>query len=316
MSLEKSFLSVHTKTLEDVNRILSRASLFKAAAKQGELDDLIPSLGRSSVVAIMPFSEPSTRTRVGFEMACFRLGIQTIFINIKESSSKLKGESWDETLINLSLISPDLMIFRTNQWDGAEKFASRSLFPIINAGNGHSSHPSQSLIDVFLMESTFGPSLDCLKDKNILFVGDVAYSRVARSSSTIARMKKMNIGVCAPSPLSPKDDPHWERVKNFENLDTALEWADVCMLLRSQIERHSFDLYSSMSVADYRSKYCLTEKRAAFLKKKSVILHPGPFIEGVDLDQSILKHPSCKIRDQVTESVFIRMAIVCDVLGI
>ncbi len=260
-------------------------------------------------VVALAFFEPSTRTKLSFQMALGRLGLMSSDLGTLSDSSMVKGESFSETLKTIEAMEPDLMVLRTNSSQGEIDIINQYSRPVISAGCGPLGHPTQALADAFTIRESYN-----LQNFKILFVGDINHSRVVRSNiNLLSLFPNVEFGFCGPKEFLPPSDqfPH---SKNFSHLEEALSWADICMGLRVQLERHAS---ASFSPEDYKKNYRLTaDKLNKHFKKEGLILHPGPHIPEVDFDPQIFNDPRCVVRKQVTNGVFVRMSIMASFLGL
>lgn len=248
------------------------------------------------------FMEPSTRTRIAFEVAAKSL--QADVISIAEKSSSLtKGETLRDTALNVQALGADAIVLRHSS-PGSPLFLSRIVnVPIINAGDGAHEHPSQALLDVFTLEERIGS----LKNKKVTILGDILFSRVARSNFWALSKMGAHVTFAGPSTLVPK---RFESMgaKVSHNLKESLSDADAVMLLRIQHERQSSSHFPSL--AEYTRIFGLNKSRSKWLKKGAIILHPGPINRGVEIDSELADSKNSVILNQVTNGVAIRMAIL------
>lgn len=312
MSLKgKSLLNIHDMTDEEIQSCFQRAFAFKKEFEaKGEYSHLVETPGLSSKVLAVLFFEPSTRSRLSFQIAAFRMGVRTLVMDSIMTSSISKGESHVETLANVAAMKPDMIVVRYGDVTGMDTFISEIGIPVINAGSGTMEHPTQALLDAMTIIEARGK----IKGEKVLIVGDVLHSRVANSNLKLLKRLGAEIAICAPQAVRPNQG-EWESIHNFAELDEAMEWCSVCMGLRIQTERHKGQGLG-LTLADYRHSYRLDAARLTKLVDDGVVMHPGPFVEGVDLSTEVLKDPRCKIRDQVTNGVFIRAAIMSLIFGV
>ena len=261
---------------------------------------------------LLAFFEPSTRTRTSFEMAAARLGIRAVSFAADASTSLKKGESAHETLANLLAMKPDLLVCR----HGGEKRLAATLgsskIPWINAGDGKGEHPTQALLDAMTVIEKLGH----IEGQKIVYVGDVEHSRVARSGRLLFEMLGAEVAVAAPAEWVPTT-ADWSKAKKFNNLREASQWCTVCIGLRIQKERHTSDGTNSKgSVAEPALReFRLDKLNLENLSSEAIIMHPGPFVAGEDLNEEILDDPRCVIHDQVTNGVYIRAAVISEMLA-
>jgi aspartate carbamoyltransferase catalytic subunit len=246
--------------------------------------------------------EPSTRTRIAFEVAAKSL--QADVISIAEKSSSLtKGETLRDTALNIQALGADAIVLRHSS-PGASLFLSRIVdVPIINAGDGAHEHPSQALLDLFTLEESIGS----LEGKKVTILGDILFSRVARSNFWGLSKMGAEITFAGPSTLVPKSFESMG-AKVSHDLKDSLSDADAVMLLRIQHERQSSSHFPSL--AEYTRIFGLNKSRAKWLKKDAVILHPGPINRGIEIDSELADSHNSVILNQVTNGVAVRMAIL------
>ncbi len=283
-------------TLEDLNLIFSNAREFKEnhspRVKYGYLKDL---------PIMLVFSEPSTRTKLSFEIAATRLGADVLIFD-STTSSQSKGESFLDTLKTLESMGVAMFVVR-HSLESIPKLLQENLnAPVINSGNGSKDHPTQGLLDAFVLQEKIGD----LKGKRITIVGDLLNSRVARSNLVILERLGMEIAICCPDNMNlPYNNSH--NLTHYENIDEALLHSDIIMLLRIQKERMApaFDI----GLDDYRKDFSMTTKR--FENNKNIlVMHPGPVNYGLELDAELYEKENCLISQQVSSGVFVRMAVL------
>ena len=261
------------------------------------------SFSSQSLLLSLLFFEPSTRTRSSFEMAALRMGWQTTFFDgaSKEGSSLIKGETFEDTFWTLHAMGPNVLVVRCGDELKLLELSKKTHIPLINAGYGTHSHPTQALLDVFTMLETFAD----LKNKNILFVGDVRHSRVAQSHFRFLSSLGANIGVVGPeSFLGGIPASH----KSFTKLSEALPWADVVVGLRVQFERH--DEKNTFSRDEYIKSYQLDSTKAKYLKSTALVFHPGPVNWGLEFDPSVRELPHFRMWQQKQNGVYVRAALL------
>ncbi len=245
------------------------------------------------------FFEASTRTRSSFEVAAKRLGAAVVHLDPSRSSTK-KGESLEDTFANLCAMEPDGVIIRHSENTTPGLLAEREMTPVINAGAGNYAHPTQALLDLFTLEEFFADE-GGVSGKKIAIVGDIANSRVAASGIRLLRRMGMEITLVAPEPFMPHTDlPHTDR------LEEVLDRVEVIMSLRAQLERHAKPIFEDY--AEYARHYCITDE---LLGDRSImIMHPGPVMRNIDISDNLLDDPRSLVLDQVTNGVYVRMAIL------
>lgn len=254
----------------------------------------------------MVFFEPSTRTRLSFELAAAKLGA-TVLTFDSETSSTSKGESLQDTILTLTAMGSDLIVIRHSLVDAAEMAARWSGLPVINGGTGRREHPTQTLIDALTLRQRFG-SLDGLR---MAIVGDIANSRVARSHLTALPTLGVEMTLIGPPSLLPASNP-WG-VRTTSDLDDELGDVDVVYLLRIQSERGSESGFGSD--AGYAGAYGMNQDRLSMMKPSAVVMHPGPINRGVEIDDATADGDSSLILAQVANGVPVRMAVLDSALG-
>ena len=293
--LGRSLLDFDTITDDDLFSILQAA---RKMANQG-----FPRFEGSRILAPL-FFESSTRTYMSFQVAGLRLNMQPLVFNPSTSSIN-KGESIEHTVLTVAALKPDLLVIRHGGEDGTLKSLSNKIeIPIINAGEGVTGHPTQALIDAF----TILDDKSDLKDLKVLIVGDSRYSRVAHSNYALLTRLGAEVAFCAPSGFRAEIGS-----RRFDNITEALEWADVCMALRAQDERHP-ETSQSEIVEWYKSHQINSDTLKSF-SKDGLIMHPGPFRLGEEISAEILEDPRCRIFQQKANGVLIRAALMWLILN-
>ena len=270
----------------------------------------VPTLRGKTVITL--FTEASTRTRVSFEQAGKILSADVI--NVSGSGSSVeKGESLYNTALTLQAMNADIIVIRHSH-AGAPHFLARNLDAcVINAGDGTHAHPTQTLLDMYTMRGRFG-RVEGLK---VVIVGDILYSRVARSNLWGLTKMGAEITLCAPPTLIPQDmmngfsdapDHPFASVKIERDVEKALEGADVVYALRLQLERQRAGHLPSLR--EYSRTYGINEERLKLAKPGALIMHPGPMNEGVEIDPEVAHGARSVIEEQVTNGVAIRMALL------
>jgi aspartate carbamoyltransferase catalytic subunit len=260
----------------------------------------VPTLRGRTVVNL--FFEPSTRTRMSFEVAEKRLSADTLSIAVAQSSVT-KGETLLDTVRNLEAMAPDMIVMRHASSGAPHLLARLCRSAIINAGDGMHEHPTQALLDAYTIRE-HKKGLEGLK---IAIVGDLLHSRVLRSNVHLLNKMGAHLWACAPTTLMP---PELERfgVRATTSIDEAVADADVVMMLRIQHERmHGHFIPSTR---EYFTLFGLTSERVARAKPDVIIMHPGPMNRGVEIDSEVADGPYSVILEQVTNGVAVRMAVL------
>lgn len=301
----KSFISVNDLNSQDIHEIFRRSTIFKKLNKEGKgLSTLLQMQPEKSLKSLLVFQEPSTRTRISFEMASHNLGITPILLSDVKSSSMMKGETLEQTLATLSSFNPSFIALRYKLSIPPTKTYG---IPIISAGFGSYEHPTQAVLDAFTIYEQKGQ----VKGQKVLIIGDVLHSRVSNSNLKLLKQMGAEVAFCSPSSLFPTGDI-WKGVKRFEKLDDGVEWADALMCLRIQQERH--DMSIGLSIAEYRDYYHIGDKQLKIFKKDGIIMHPGPYIFGMEIGSEVLNDSRCHILTQVENGVHVRTALLSIIL--
>ncbi len=289
---------------EELEIIFKTADIFKEVLQRPIKK--VPTLTGKTVVNL--FFEPSTRTRISFELAERRLSADTI--NFSSSGSSIsKGETLKDTVRNIEAMKIDLVVVRHSS-PGTPLFLSKILnASIINAGDGAHEHPTQALLDMYSLREKFG-RLEKLK---VLIVGDISHSRVALSNIYGMTSMGINVSLCGPATLMPRELDKLG-VKIYYNLDEAIKDKDVILVLRIQLERQKKGLFPS--IREYRNCFGITKERLQKLKDDVVIMHPGPINRGVELDGDVADCKNSIILEQVENGVAIRMAVLYLLSGV
>lgn len=260
----------------------------------------------SRYVAMM-FFEPSTRTRSSFEVAAYKLGLQVLAPEFGSMSSRIKGESLVDTFLNVSAMEPDAMVIRFGESPELMEAIKKSDIPVINGGSGKTAHPTQALLDGFTILEEFGE----LRGRKVLLIGDIKHGRVAQSDMKILNLVGAEIGICGPDEFLPEST---EGVRVFD-IDEGLDWADVVMTFRIQWERHQSKSQNIIAKEEYNKKFGVSVARMKKLGA-GILMHPGPINHGVELDAEVLKDPRCRVLSQVKNGVYMRAAVLSQILGI
>jgi aspartate carbamoyltransferase catalytic subunit len=294
----KHLLTLEELTLDEINQIHATASAFKKILSRNVKK--VPALRGKTIVNL--FLEPSTRTRMAFDMAAKRLSADVISVDAATSSTT-KGETLRDTAQNIQALNADMLIIR-HAASGSPLYLSRILnIPVINAGDGAHEHPTQGLLDTFTMKEHLGS----LKGRKVVILGDILFSRVARSN--IHALTKMGAAVTlvGPSTLVPHTFKNLGATVSHD-LKSALADAEVVMLLRIQHERQSSSHFPSLG--EYTSMFGLNRARAEWLHPKAIIMHPGPINRGVEIDSDLADGTRSVILEQVSNGIAVRMAVL------
>ncbi len=284
----KHLVDVSNFDRAEILKIINDAKAFK---KQ-----LPPKLLENKLLFTL-FFEPSTRTRSSFEVAAKRLGATVVHLDPAKSSAK-KGESLEDTFANLCAMQPDGVIIRHSENSSAELLANMQLTPVINAGTGNYAHPTQALLDLFTIIEHFNGDI---VGKKVSIVGDIANSRVASSDIRLFEKMGLELTLVAPPAFMPQTEH-----KNTQHLANVVDSSDVIISLRAQLERHKSPIFDDYS--EYAKHYCITQEMIE--GKDIAIMHPGPVMRNIDISDEVLASSQSLVMKQVTNGVFVRMAVL------
>jgi aspartate carbamoyltransferase catalytic subunit len=299
----KHLLGIKNISPADINLIFETADNFKEVINRPIKK--VPSL-RDITIANL-FFENSTRTKISFELAEKRLSADVINFSAS-ASSVTKGETLIDTVNNILAMKVDMVVMRHPN-PGAGIFLSKHIDAnIINAGDGAHEHPTQALLDSYSIREKLGD----VKGRRVVIVGDILHSRVALSNIYCLQKLGAKVMVCGPPTLIPKHISSLG-VEVQYNLEKALEWCDIAMMLRIQQERQSnniSDVNFFPSLREYSTLYGLDSAKLSKCKKDLVIMHPGPINRGVEISSEVADSSNSIILNQVENGVAIRMAVL------
>ena len=284
---------------EDMERIMTTTESFKEVLDRPIKK--VPPLRGQTIVNL--FYEPSTRTRISFELAEKRLSADVVNFTASTSSVK-KGESLRDTVKNILAMKTDVVVIR-HPSPGAPHFLTRATDAIIlNAGDGAHEHPTQGLLDIY----TLWERWRSLEGKRVIIVGDVLHSRVARSNIWGLLTMGASVGICGPATLIPMSFKELG-IDVYTNIEEALkDGVDAINVLRIQRERQSSAFLPSLR--EYSQLFGVNSARATALREGGMIMHPGPMNRGVEITSDVADGVGSVILDQVTNGVAVRMAVL------
>jgi aspartate carbamoyltransferase catalytic subunit len=271
----------------------------------------LPTLRGRTVVNL--FFEDSTRTRISFEAAAKRLSADVINFSAKGSSLS-KGESLKDTALTLQAMGADAVVIRHQASGAAHRLANSDWIhgAVINAGDGTHEHPTQALLDAYTMRDHLRDGQGSLEGLNVVIVGDVLHSRVARSNVWLLDTLGADVTLVAPPTLLPVGVGQWPCRISYD-LDEAIVKADVVMMLRVQMERMNAAFFPS--AREYSRRYGLDVPRMSSLPDHAIVMHPGPMNRGMEIAADVADADRSVILDQVTNGVHIRMAVLYLLMG-
>lgn len=292
----KALTSAADLSRDDILRIVGRALEYSDAIDSGNpIDPLL----QDRVLANI-FFEPSTRTRLSFELAAKRLGAHVLTLNPGTSSSQ-KGESLRDTVMTVRSIGAEILVVRHELEGVPEKVHEWTGVPVLNAGDGAGEHPTQALLDAATLLSRFGD----MTGLNLGVVGDVGHSRVAGSLVKVMPVLGANVTFIGPEGLLPDSAP--EGIPMVEDLDSVIGTLDVVYLLRVQRER------GALTGPAYEERFRLDTRRSSLMKPEAVIMHPGPMNRGIEVSADVADGPRSLILTQVRHGVPTRMSVLAEI---
>lgn len=295
----KDLLGIRDLSREEIELILDTArpmkQIFHRSVKK------LPTLRGRVVVNL--FYEPSTRTRASFEMAGKWMSADVLNFSVS-TSSVTKGESFVDTALTMQALGADIIVIRHRSAGAAHLLARATQARVINAGDGIHEHPTQALLDLFTIRERKGR----IEGLTVTIVGDILHSRVARSNIWALQQMGAKVRVAGPATLLPAGIEALG-VETYTDLDEALAGADVVNVLRIQLERQRPGLFPSLR--EYHRLYGVTQERLRRVARPDVlILHPGPANLGVEITPDVVEDPRSAVREQVSNGVAVRMAVL------
>jgi aspartate carbamoyltransferase catalytic subunit len=294
----KDLLGLEELSTEELELVLSTVDSFKEVSSR-EIKK-VPALRGKTVVNL--FYEPSTRTRVSFEVAAKRLSADVINIAAETSSVK-KGETLIDTGRNIQSLKADIIVIRHSCSGAAVVLAKNVDICVVNAGDGWHEHPTQALLDIFTLKEKFNK----IKGLHVAIVGDIAHSRVARSNIWGLTKLGAQVTVCAPPMLIPEGIGKMG-VRVTSDIEEALRTADAVNVLRMQFERDQHSAFPEQ--LEYFKKFGITRERLEKTKKRIIVMHPGPINRGIEISSEVADCPQSVILEQVTNGIAVRMAVL------
>ena len=294
----RHLLSIADLSPEEIVLILDTAEVMKEIGSRPIKK--VPTLRGQTIVNL--FFEPSTRTRMSFELAEKRLSADTLSI-AASTSSIVKGETLVDMALSLEAMAPDMIVLRHAASGASQLLAGLCRSRVINAGDGMHEHPTQALLDALTIRDHKG-RIGGLK---LAIIGDLLHSRVLRSNLLLLKALGADVWVCSPPTLMP---PGIERfgVRATTSVDEAVEGADAIMMLRIQLERMQGHFFPSLR--EYFTLFGMTTERLRRAKPDVIIMHPGPMNREVEIASEVADGPGSVILEQVANGVAVRMAVL------
>jgi aspartate carbamoyltransferase catalytic subunit len=297
-------LGIENLTREQITFILDQSKPFQEFQRH-PLKKLATLRGKTVALA---FFEPSTRTRISFATAAARLGADTMNLQA-EASSLRKGESLLDTVRTLEAMRPDGIVIRHSSSGAPHFVAERVEVPVLNAGDGTHEHPTQALLDALTIRDRKGK----LEGLNVVILGDILHSRVARSDIQLLGKFGTRITLCGPAMWVPRElESLAPNIHREPRIERALDDADVVIVLRVQTERmHE----PALAAEEFILRYQLTAERLRLARPEALVLHPGPMIRGLEIDPVVADGTQSCVLEQVTNGLAVRMALLYHLVG-
>jgi aspartate carbamoyltransferase catalytic subunit len=293
MRIRRSLIDLDDLTAEELAYIFERTKEFEQTPPGPRL---------SGKTCVNMFFEESTRTFTSFNMAELRLGADVVNLAPRQSSLATKGETLEDTAITLGAMGISVLVVRHPQAGFPARIALSFDGHVVNAGDGTHAHPTQALLDIYTLIEEYGE----LKGRTIAIVGDVLHSRVAHSAMRGLERLGASVALVGPESFLPGTYAA-TAIRVERNFDAILPHVDAVMLLRIQRER-----FAEMPISDaqYVTDYRLDQRRLGLLRKEAIVMHPGPYNRGMELDDSVLEFAGWRYARQVHHGVAIRMAVL------
>jgi len=306
--------SKHLISVQDLSKA-EALGLLATAKELARITDgpnkKLPTLRGKSIVNL--FFEDSTRTRISFETAAKRLSADVINFSAKGSSVS-KGESLKDTAQTLQAMGADAVVIRHGSSGAAKRLADTQWISatVINAGDGTHEHPTQALLDAFTIKEHLRADAQDLSGVNVVIVGDILHSRVARSNVLLLNKLGAKVTLVAPATLLPVGVSEWPVEVSYD-LDDVIDKCDVIMMLRIQLERMQDSYFPTER--EYSRRYGLNSLRLSKLKSTAIVMHPGPMNRGLEISADSADDVRSVVVDQVKNGVSVRMAVLYELLG-
>lgn len=293
MRIRRSLIDLDDLTAEELEHIFARTAQFESKAPAPLLE---------GVACVNMFFEESTRTFASFNLAELRLGAHVVNLAPKRLSLARKGESIEDTAITLGALGFSVIVVRHPEAGFPQRVALAFDGHVVNAGDGVHAHPTQALLDIYTMIEEFGE----LAGRSVAIVGDILHSRVAHS--TMRGLSRLGASVVLVGPESFLPGSYAGNGVSVErDFDAVLPQVDAIVLLRIQRER-----FVEMPISDreYVDAYRLDKRRLGLARKDAIVMHPGPYNRGMELDDSVLEYAGWRYARQVHHGVAVRMAVL------
>ncbi len=300
----KHLLSMDQLSAEDITTILDTAESLRQVTDRPIKK--LPTLRGRTVCNL--FFEPSTRTRISFELAAKRLSADVINFSADGDSSVSKGESFKDTAWTLEAMGVDAIVVRHGSSGAAHQLSKWVRASVLNAGDGQHEHPTQALLDLFSVRERFKE----FEGLHVAVVGDILHSRVARSTVKGLVTMGARVTLVGPPTLIPPQATSWGAQVSYD-LDAVIGDVDISYLLRIQRERLGEPLFPTLR--EYASLWGLDARRLARMKPDALVMHPGPINRGVEIAADVSDSPRSIVLDQVSNGLAVRMSLLYLMLG-
>jgi aspartate carbamoyltransferase catalytic subunit len=293
MRIRRSLIDLDDLNADELTYIFERTATFEKGQPERTL---------SGIACANMFFEQSTRTFASFNLAELRLGADVVNLSPKDLSLATKGETLEDTAITLGAMGFSVLVVRHPEPGFPQSVAMAFDGHVINAGDGSHAHPTQALLDIYTLIEEFGE----LGGRSVAIVGDVLHSRVAHSTIRGLRRLKADVVLVGPEAFLPASYTA-DGISVERDFDAVLPRVDAVMLLRIQRER-----FATMPITDeeYVAAYRLDNERLKKVRDTAVVMHPGPYNRGMELDDSVLEFAGWRYAKQVLHGVGVRMAIL------
>ncbi|MEO9170975.1 MAG: aspartate carbamoyltransferase catalytic subunit [Candidatus Aquilonibacter sp.] len=289
------------RSLNDLDD-LSGEELRHIFERTHEFEENAPGRLLDGVAVVNLFFENSTRTLTSFNLAQMRLGAHVVNLSPGDLSLASKGETIEDTVLTLGAMGVCAIVVRHPEAGFPNRMAASFDGHVINAGDGAHAHPTQALLDIYTLREEFGT----VRGLKIAIVGDILHSRVAHSAIAGLRRLGAEVVLTGPDFFLPSDYES-PGVRIERDLDAVLGVVDAIVLLRIQRERFAA---MPMSDLEYIHRYQLNATRLRHVPERTIIMHPGPFNRGMELDDTVLRFAGWRYAMQVHHGVYIRMAVL------
>lgn len=301
---KKDLLGLKELSPQEIEIILESARSFKEILDRPVKK--VPALQGKTIVNL--FFEPSTRTRVSFELAEKRLSADTISMSGSSSNSLVKGETIKDMARNIEALKVGIIVVRHSITGLPHRLVKYVDAGVVNAGDGINEHPTQALLDMFTLKEKKGD----IKGLNVTFIGDIKHSRVARSNIWGLTKLGAHVTVCGPKTMIPVGIEDMG-VRVMTDIREAIADADAINLLRIQLERQNAPLFPS--IREYAATFQINENVLKYAKDDVIIMHPGPINRNVELSDDVADSSRSVILEQVTNGLAVRMAVLYLISG-